>query len=242
MKLLFIRHGDPDYEIDSLTEKGWREAKLLSKRMMKERPDAIYCSPLGRARDTASFTLNALQKPATIYDWLREFDVPVTHPVTGEKRHIAWDLLPQYWCNCPELYEKDGWRQAELLHGSRVPQEYDRVCTGLDEVLEQHGYHREGNLYLAKHPNRDTVAVFCHFGVTCVMLSHLLGISPFVLWHHFVSAPTSVTVLYTEEREKGLASFRCQSFGDISHLYAGDEPPAFAARFCETYDCAEERH
>ncbi|MCI5729625.1 MAG: histidine phosphatase family protein, partial [Clostridia bacterium] len=25
MKLIIIRHGDPDYEKDSLTEKGWRE-------------------------------------------------------------------------------------------------------------------------------------------------------------------------------------------------------------------------
>lgn len=24
MKLLIVRHGDPDYTIDSLTEKGWR--------------------------------------------------------------------------------------------------------------------------------------------------------------------------------------------------------------------------
>ena len=29
MKILIIRHGDPDYSIDSLTEKGWREAELL---------------------------------------------------------------------------------------------------------------------------------------------------------------------------------------------------------------------
>ena len=28
MKLLFIRHGDPDYTIDSLTEKGWKEAEF----------------------------------------------------------------------------------------------------------------------------------------------------------------------------------------------------------------------
>ena len=30
MKLMIIRHGDPDYVHDSLTEKGWREAELLS--------------------------------------------------------------------------------------------------------------------------------------------------------------------------------------------------------------------
>jgi rod shape-determining protein MreB len=33
LKLLIVRHGDPDYEIDSLTEKGWREAEYLAERL-----------------------------------------------------------------------------------------------------------------------------------------------------------------------------------------------------------------
>ena len=33
MHLIFIRHADPDYKIDSLTEKGFREAELLGKRV-----------------------------------------------------------------------------------------------------------------------------------------------------------------------------------------------------------------
>ena len=33
MRILIIRHGDPDYSIDSLTERGWIEAELLSKRL-----------------------------------------------------------------------------------------------------------------------------------------------------------------------------------------------------------------
>ena len=41
----------------------------------------------------------------------------------------------------------------------------------------------------------------------------------------------------TEEREqKGIATFRVQQFGDLSHLYAAGEPPAFAARFCECFE------
>ena len=31
MKLLFIRHGDPDYANDTITDKGKVEAKLLAK-------------------------------------------------------------------------------------------------------------------------------------------------------------------------------------------------------------------
>ena len=57
MKLLIIRHGDPNYEIDSLTEKGWMEAELLSRKLEKMKIDYCYVSPLGRAKDTAKATL-----------------------------------------------------------------------------------------------------------------------------------------------------------------------------------------
>ncbi len=83
---------------------------------------------------------------------------------------------------------------------------------------------------------------FCHFGLECVLLGHLLNVSPMVLWHGTCAAPTSVTTLNTEERREGVAYFRMAAFGDISHLYAAGEEPAFAARFCETFaDFKEER-
>ena len=65
---------------------------------------------------------------------------------------------------------------------------------------------------------------------------------PMVLWHGCVAAPSSVTTLTTEERRQGIAAFRMSAFGDISHLYANNEPPAFAARFCEAYGNKDQRH
>ena len=84
--------------------------------------------------------------------------------------------------------------------------------------------------------------LFCHFGVECVLLSHLMHVSPMPLWHSLCAAPSSVTTIYTEERRQGIASFRVSAFGDTSHLYAAGEDPSFAARFCETWDNKEERH
>ena len=55
MRLLIIRHGDPDYENDTLTEKGWREARLLAERLCKMNIKDFYVSPLGRAQATASW-------------------------------------------------------------------------------------------------------------------------------------------------------------------------------------------
>ena len=74
-----------------------------------------------------------------------------------------------------------------------------------------------------------------------VLLGHLLNISPMVLWHGLCAAPSSVTTVVTEERRKGIACFRVTAFGDISHLYAAGQAPAFAARFCETYDTPGQR-
>ena len=73
MRILLIRHGDPDYENDSLTEKGRREAHMLASRLINERIDYIYCSTMGRAKETARPTLEAKGMTAVEYDWLREF-------------------------------------------------------------------------------------------------------------------------------------------------------------------------
>ena len=109
-------------------------------------------------------------------------------------------------------------------------------------MLQRHGYVHNGLLFRAERPNTDTLVLFCHFGVECVLLSHLLGLSPYPLWQGFVALPTSVTTMVTEEREEGIASLRCSGFGDLSHLYAAGEPASFQARFCEVYTNFDERH
>ena len=242
MRILIIRHGDPDYEHDSLTPKGWREAELLSDRICRMDIKAFYVSPLGRAKDTASCTLKKLGRTATEYPWLREFAPTIMRPDVSDRRMIAWDWLPEDWTTEEDFYRRDLWMQHPALVEGGVPEEYKWITDNLDKLLAEHGYVRENDIYHVERANRDTIAFLCHFGLECVLLSHLLGISPMLLWHHTAAAPTSVTTLYTEERREGTAIFRMSSFGDISHLYTANEEPSFSARFCETYDCMEERH
>ncbi len=241
MKILIVRHGEPDYENDTLTEKGWREAGFLSERLSSLKISACYVSPLGRARDTASFTLKELGLAAKELDWLREFSIPIHKPnVPGES--IPWDWLPQDWTREERFYHYDQWLDAQAMASSAIAPAYDRVTGSLDQLLEAHGYVRRGRCYEARRANEDTIILFCHFGLECVLLSHLLNISPMVLWHGTCALPSSVTTLATEERREGLAIFRMIGFGDISHLYAHREPPSFSARFCETYGNPNERH
>lgn len=54
MKLIIIRHGDPDYSIDSLTEKGWKEAEYLADRIAKLDVKQFYVSRAGGKRHRIS--------------------------------------------------------------------------------------------------------------------------------------------------------------------------------------------
>ncbi|MBE6827439.1 MAG: histidine phosphatase family protein [Ruminococcaceae bacterium] len=240
MKILFIRHADPNYEKDSLTEKGFREAELVTERLLKESPAAVYVSPMGRAQKTAKGYLQKTGIKPTVYPWLMEFIHDVTFP--DGRRQIPWDLMPDFINRNPELYDLKKWYLNPLMQTGSIKEEYDKVADGIDSLLSKHGYERNGMIYKVNKANSDTVMIFCHFGVECVILSHMLNVSPVLLWQGFCCAPTGITTVYTEEREKGKAQFRVSAFGDISHLYAADEPPSFSARFCETYDNMEQRH
>lgn len=241
MKLLIVRHADPDYSIDSLTETGWIEAELLSKRLTTLDVKAFYVSPMGRAKDTASLTLKALGREAEECKWLREFSVFAKKPYEEEKSCL-WDWLPEYWTEDPVCYDPNRWMESDFFRDAPVAQEYRWVTEEFDRLLASHGYVREKNYYRAVEANEDTIVFFCHFGLECVLLSRLLHISPMVLWHGTCAAPTSVTTVVTEERREGIASFRITALGDTSHLYAGGREPSFSARFCETYANTEQRH
>lgn len=242
MKLVIVRHGDPDYEHDTLTEQGWKEAKLVAQRISQLDVKDFYVSPLGRAQDTASCTLSMVHRTAKTYEWLREFSPRIMRPDVADQKMICWDWLPQDWTKEDSFFQVDSWADMPVMKEGHVKEEYEWVCNSLDTLLEEHGYKREGRYYRVLKPNNDTLVFFCHFGLECVLLSHLTNISPMLLWHGFSAAPTSVTTVSTEERREGIAAFRVNSFGDISHLYAAGEEPSFSARFCECYKNADERH
>lgn len=258
MRLLFIRHADPNYAGDSLTPKGDIEAKLLAKLAPQLNLGTCYVSPLGRAQRTAAFSLKATGKTAETKDWLREFDAAIDlnrYPELIEaygdikykedgtlQTHIAWDLLPSYLAERPEYYDNAGWRDSEIAHKSNLVQRYDYVTGELDRLLAEHGYVRAGRHYRVERESTETLTFFCHFGVESVLLSHLWNISPFIPWHSMCMLPSSVTEVVSEERQQGYAIFRSLRVGDTTHLTMGGEKPSFSARFTEVYSDMSQRH
>lgn len=241
MKLIIVRHGDPDYEKDSLTPTGWKEAELLSEDLSKVKADAYYVSPLGRARDTASCTMKKLGLEPKVLDWLQEFPPRIVRPDQPDRMNICWDWLPQDWMTDERFFSEAHWHEHDAMEAGGVKQVYDHVIQQFDALLAAHGYERDGRCYRAVRANNDTIVFFCHFALECVLLSHLLNVSPMILWHGTCAAPTSVTTVATEERRPGIASFRILRFGDVSHLTSRGLEPSFAARFCEKYGNEGER-
>lgn len=235
MKLLIIRHAEPDYSIDSLTEKGWREAELLSQRISKLNVRDFYVSPLGRARDTAKPTLEKTGREAEVLDWLHEFRGQIVNPSTAENR-IPWNLAPQYWTRQEDMYDREKWRDNALYRTGNTAEVYDETARGVDELLARYGYTRSGAMYLCENNTDDTIVLFCHLALSMTILSYLLGVSPVVMWHSFFMPSSSVTTLITEERVKGEVYFKCMSVGDTSHLYAGNEPVSHSGLFREVLD------
>lgn len=257
MKLIFIRHAEPDYSIDSLTAKGFREAELLAKRTSDWRVTQFYCSPLGRAIKTSEPTLKAHGKSAVIYDWLQEFRVPVSPEGRPDGKIIPWDFMPEYLNRYPKLLDSQAWWDTPVMKSGNVKEKYDEVTEYFDKLLADYGYIRDGLGYrtdhtqsscdymcyngtteecIRKHPDDEPVLVFfCHLGIMLCIMSHLINTSPVALWQGFFTPPSSVTVLSAEERIAGLSYFRCQMLGDTSHLRADDELVSYYGGFAPPF-------
>ena len=235
MKIVFIRHGDPNYELDALTEKGILEAKALIPRVEKMNADYYYVSPLGRARQTAQIAMERIDKEAEVKDWLKEFPAVVEHICEPNPGPQCWDWMPSDWAKDPSFYDIDHFYDHPVMKKGHVKEIYEDVLDHFDALLRKHGYAKNGKTFDVLKANHDTLCFFCHFGIECVLLSYLINVSPMILWHGFVASTSSVTIVNTEERQKGIASFRISHFGDTSHLDASGLEPSFSARFCECY-------
>lgn len=226
MRILLIRHGDPDYANDTVTEKGKREAKLLASRLAGENIDKIYCSPLGRAQDTAIPTAKKVGLAIETLEWLREIHI---HYDMEDKPVSPWDIYPHIWTENPFVESKENWAKYSLYEGSPVENAVRNTEAALDALLLSHGFRHTGRLFEilpGYEHSTETIAIFCHMGLGNVILSHLAGIPTPLWWHTIFLPPTSVTTVYLEQHCPGkpIALAHFTGIGDVSHLYAGGEP------------------
>ena len=221
MRIIFVRHGEPDYARDCLTDEGRRQAAAAAERLAGEGISEIYASPCGRAMETARYTARRLGLPVVTLDYMHEIawggeGVPHGgHP---------WTLGD---CMLAEGFDFSAgdWR-AHYFRDNVATEYYGRIAPQIDAFLAGFGYRHEGRRFFCAGGADRTVALFSHGGSGACALAHILAL-PFpyvasVLPYDF----TSVIILDFPVNEGRYVFPRVELFNDCAHIHAGGRRPA----------------
>ena len=222
MRIIFVRHGEPDYVRDCLTEEGNRQAEAAAERLAEEGICEIYASPMGRARETADWTARRLRLPVVVLDYMHE--ISWGGPGLPEEGH-PWTLSD--WMierENHDFYAED-WREHPYFKENVARRYYDEVTERFDRFLVEQGYRHEGGRYLCAGGTEKTIAVFSHGGSGGCVLAHLLALPlPYVLSvmpYDF----TSIIILELPVREGAYVRPRLELFNDCRHIRRSSTGP-----------------
>jgi probable phosphoglycerate mutase len=225
MYLYIIRHGEPHYPTDSLTENGKIQADALANRFALHGFDAIYSSPMGRAKQTAEPTCSRLQMDYVIEDWMSEGALWEQFAVPDAEGKREWVFAVPNAQLLEQSESLDNWQTHPVYTQCGTALEgYQRIKDASDEFLSRLGYTRDGKVYRVTAPTKKRVAAFCHHGFGITWLSHLLSIPLHLFWASFNIVHTGVTVLDFGGGKSGVTAPQCVCLSDISHIYKENAP------------------
>ena len=224
MRLYIIRHADPDYPANTITEHGHAEAEALAERMAAEGLTRLYSSPINRALHTMEYTERSTGLRPVVLPWTEELrDLWI--PDAVKDRLPIWDIPAERLLAPEHDVSHETWHEHPELSGLPARETVERIREHSDHFLADLGYRREGHRYRIERPNRERVAVLCHGGFGLTWIALLLQIPVPMVWAGFWLAPSSVTTVLFEERSQDFAAPRCLSVGDTSHLHAAGLSP-----------------
>lgn len=140
MELYLIRHGESigntkkgfisgQSDPDGLTQKGRAQIIRTAWELKDEQFDALYYSPVQRAKESAELINTYFKLPLTTQPWLTELDQGIF------ETHYWWeviDKIPAGWSHKPEEYENafpNGESMKMLIH--RVADGYEQFSENL---------------------------------------------------------------------------------------------------------------
>lgn len=224
MLLYIVRHGDPVYVTDSLTERGKRQAEAVGKRIYDSQIDRIFSSPMGRALETAGPACRLLGLECNIEEWTHEIGDERLTPFPDGKLKSITNVQNTYYLengnidlNYNEAFTCTG------INESNIKSAVDFIEKHGNEFLERLGYKKENGVYKILRNNEEKVALFCHSAFARAWLSVLLHIPFHIMWSSFSYTHTGVTVLEFKNNPNSITAPRCLCFSDMSHLYAQNE-------------------
>ena len=225
MLLYYVRHGDPIYNPDSLTELGHDQAEALAKRLSILGFDKIYASSSNRARQTAEPTCRALGMEAEILDWCNEGYAWRDLRVTNECGNKCWAFQnhkTKLFLSSPEIRALgDKWYDHQFFEKTAFKSGIARIMNETDKFMESLGFihDRENHCYTVANPQYERVALFAHQGFGLAFLSALCDIPYPEFCTRFDIGHTGVTVIRIAGSEGEQCIPKILQLSNDSHLY-----------------------
>ena len=222
MRLIFVRHGEPDYEHDCLTENGRVQAESTAVRLHREPIREIFASPMGRTMETASYTARDHGLKIQTLDYMHEIDWGTRrNPGDIEKLKYdghPWTLACDMLAEDPEYVGSPEWYKHPYFAENKCTEFHGMISEKIDEFLSGYGLERRNGLYFCKEKCDDTIALFAHGGSGACMISHIFSLPfPFVL-SAMPYGVCSVTVIAFDSEEGKSVVPRFELFNDIGHI------------------------
>ncbi len=217
MNLYIVRHGNPDYSRDVLTELGHKQAEACAEDMLSLGIDEIYASSYGRAQETAAHLANKLGLPVNVEPWAHEVEYycdnghgHVTHGVSMDPailRSPEMEALGDRWYDHPAFTEKE--KAIEMVQTLRE---------GAEDFMLRLGYKLEGHRFKIIEPSEKNVALYCHAGSFLLLAGFLLQLPELTAWHSFFMYQTGIAWVNLNNSDLGYTVPRFYYINKTDHL------------------------
>lgn len=214
MKIIFVRHGHPNYKDDCLTELGHPQAEAAAERLKDEKIDKIFSSSCGRAYETACHIAARHNLDVTQFDFMRE----IRWGIKDTEDYVHPWTLADSWVEKGKDIMNPHWQKDPEYKGVTLAGDYNKLSKEFDNWLAGLGFEREGQYYRATKENNDTVMMVSHAGASTVALSHIFNI-PFLYACRTIGCDyTAITIVNFASKEGELTAPRFELVNDARHI------------------------
>jgi probable phosphoglycerate mutase len=198
-KLVIARHGETQWNAEQrfqgfsdspLTAAGEAQAEALGERLAREHFDAVYCSDLGRVRQTVAPFLARSGLEAS-------FDAALRERCYGA---LEGKTLPELQREFPDDLARYRGRDPHAVPpgGESTAQFHERIIAALERIANENA--------------GRSIAVIAHGGVLGALYRHVNGLALDAPRNHSLANASINRFVYHRER------WLLELWGDISHL------------------------
>lgn len=229
MILYYVRHGDPIYHPDSLTQLGQLQAAAAAKRLARYGMDRIYSSTSNRAIQTAQPLCDLLKQEPILLDWANEEGIvqdTIIHYADGSRKWCWMDPEIRSIFRSKQVYDLGrSWYDHPAFRNRNFARGMEQIQQEADAFMLSLGYRHDlqNNCYHALQPQCERIALFAHEGFGAVFLSCVLDIPYPIFSTHFRMTHSGITAIAFEEQD-GVVVPQVLCYSNDSHIYADGLP------------------